>query len=109
MQNETHSTWYVKHVALIHIAHWGCPILKAQVLQRIKPKVHIFGHVHDAYGSQQIDQTMFINCSMDWRPIRKPVYFEYRYASVTSDSTTMDTKKQETSAQQAKKSTCKQQ
>jgi Icc-related predicted phosphoesterase len=27
--------------------HWGCSFLKEKVLGEIKPKVHVFGHVHE--------------------------------------------------------------
>lgn len=29
---------------------YGCQILRDQVLKRIKPLYHIFGHVHEGYG-----------------------------------------------------------
>lgn len=28
----------------------GCPILFQHITERIKPKYHIFGHIHESYG-----------------------------------------------------------
>jgi 3',5'-cyclic AMP phosphodiesterase CpdA len=28
----------------------GCPYLKQEVLSRVKPRIHVFGHIHEAYG-----------------------------------------------------------
>jgi Icc-related predicted phosphoesterase len=43
--------------------HVGCPTLLEKVKQ-IKPKVHVFGHIHEARGKEEIDGTVFINASM---------------------------------------------
>jgi Icc-related predicted phosphoesterase len=43
--------------------HVGCPTLLDKVKQ-IKPKVHVFGHIHEARGKKEIDGTVFINASM---------------------------------------------
>lgn len=32
-------------------------------VKQIKPKVHLFGHIHAGYGKKQIDNTLFINAS----------------------------------------------
>lgn len=41
----------------------GCPRLLEKVKQ-IKPKVHAFGHIHEARGKVEQDGTTFINASM---------------------------------------------
>ncbi|XP_076470642.1 UPF0046 protein K07C11.7-like [Babylonia areolata] len=41
--------------------HWGCPVLRETVLTRVKPKLHLFGHVHESYGTLQRDNTVFSN------------------------------------------------
>ncbi|KAL4504264.1 hypothetical protein ABPG72_021102 [Tetrahymena utriculariae] len=41
----------------------GCPDLRKVVLERVKPLYHIFGHIHEAFGQQKIDNTTFINAS----------------------------------------------
>lgn len=56
----------------------GCPFLMDAV-QRIKPKIHVFGHVHSSYGIKQVDQTTFINASsMHWtgNTLNKPIVVE---------------------------------
>jgi Icc-related predicted phosphoesterase len=40
----------------------GCPKLLEKVKQ-VKPKVHVFGHIHEARGKKEIDGTLFINAS----------------------------------------------
>jgi predicted phosphodiesterase len=41
----------------------GCPAL-LQTVKIIKPKVHVFGHIHEARGIQEEDGTVFINASV---------------------------------------------
>jgi Icc-related predicted phosphoesterase len=41
----------------------GSPTLRIEVLERIKPKIHCFGHIHEGYGRLVIDNTTFINAS----------------------------------------------
>lgn len=40
----------------------GCNYLRLE-LERIKPKLHVFGHIHASYGRVQIGQTHFINAA----------------------------------------------
>lgn len=59
----------------------GCPILKDEVINRIKPKYHIFGHIHESYKTQQIGDITFINCSVldgQYRLKNKPIIFTYK-------------------------------
>ncbi len=42
----------------------GCKDLLDIVQNSVKPRFHIFGHIHEAYGRQQIGQTTFINASI---------------------------------------------
>lgn len=56
----------------------GCEELLLAV-QRIKPKYHIFGHIHEGYGQKTIDGTTYINCSHvdgKYRPVNQPIRFE---------------------------------
>ena len=41
----------------------GCSLLLEKVKQ-VKPKVHVFGHIHEARGKKEIDDTVFINASV---------------------------------------------
>ena len=43
---------------------YGCKILRDEVLNRIKPKYHIFGHVHEGNGLIKINDTTFINAAI---------------------------------------------
>lgn len=42
--------------------HVGCPLLLAAV-EKVKPKYHIFGHIHEGYGTIDNGNTTFVNCS----------------------------------------------
>jgi Icc-related predicted phosphoesterase len=58
--------------------HFGCPeLLKA--VKRVKPLLHIFGHVHSGYGILQTPDTTFINASLlgpDGYILNKPVLID---------------------------------
>ena len=55
--------------------HVGCEeLLKA--VKRIKPRLHIFGHIHEGYGQVTIDGTTFINAAImdgQYNPVNKPI------------------------------------
>ena len=62
--------------------HQGCENLKNEVVNRIKPKIHCFGHIHEAYGEKHINNIHFINastCNLSYYPINKPIVVEYKY------------------------------
>jgi Icc-related predicted phosphoesterase len=53
----------------------GCSDL-ADVVNIIKPQVHIFGHIHEAYGTCVGSQIEFINasiCDLGYNPTNKPI------------------------------------
>jgi Icc-related predicted phosphoesterase len=57
---------------------YGCPHLY-QAVQRIKPKFHIFGHIHDGYGITETEHTTFVNCSLmneEYELTNKPIVVE---------------------------------
>jgi Icc-related predicted phosphoesterase len=41
----------------------GCWDLGKRITER-KPKYHLFGHLHEAYGQKQVGDTLHINCSV---------------------------------------------
>lgn len=50
--------------------HVGCEELLARV-QEIKPRVHVFGHIHEGRGRIDIGETTFVNAATDrkgWSP-----------------------------------------
>lgn len=56
----------------------GCEDL-LKTVQKLKPKYHIFGHIHEAYGMVYNEDTTFINaCILDehYRIKNSPVLFE---------------------------------
>lgn len=60
--------------------HVGCGDLLAAV-QRIKPKVHVFGHIHEAYGMLEQNGTAFVNasvCTVRYRPTNPPIVVELK-------------------------------
>lgn len=44
--------------------HIGDESLQREVIKRIKPKLHVFGHIHEAYGTFVHDDTTFVNASI---------------------------------------------
>ena len=56
----------------------GCKDLLDKVLE-IKPIVHLFGHIHEAYGHASNENTVFINgsnCTLRYKPDNKPWVFD---------------------------------
>lgn len=60
----------------LHYRHWGDPFLKKRIWE-IKPKAHLFGHIHDADGFLIMNEVLFINSAMDIS--QKVYYFDYYY------------------------------
>lgn len=57
---------------------YGCPDLLQKVLE-INPRYHLFGHIHDAYGIQETEDTTFVNAALvdeGYRLLHKPFMFE---------------------------------
>ena len=58
--------------------HVGCKDLLNKVVE-IKPLVHVFGHIHESYGSTKNMGIRFINASQtneSYEVVNKPVVFE---------------------------------
>ena len=58
--------------------HLGCDELMAAV-ERVKPKLHVFGHIHGGYGKVGYVNTTFINasiCDEQYRPTNQPWVIE---------------------------------
>jgi Icc-related predicted phosphoesterase len=54
--------------------HIGCPELLAAV-ERVRPRVHVFGHIHGSYGTRRIKDTVFYNasiCNENYEPRNRP-------------------------------------
>lgn len=56
----------------------GCADL-AQHVKRVRPRLHVFGHIHDSYGTLVLDGTTFVNacaCDYDYEPVNPPIVVE---------------------------------
>lgn len=74
----THGPVYGIQDLVVNEKHAGCKDLLKRVTQ-IKPKVHVCGHIHEAYGSTTRNGIRFINASVlneSYELVNKPVVFE---------------------------------
>jgi Icc-related predicted phosphoesterase len=56
----------------------GCKDL-LEVVEEVKPRLHIFGHIHEGAGVSENDETTFINactCDLQYEPVNAPVVFD---------------------------------
>lgn len=56
----------------------GCADL-TRALERVKPRAHVFGHIHHGYGQLEKDGTFYVNasvCTERYRPTNPPIVFE---------------------------------
>lgn len=56
----------------------GCADLLAAV-ERVKPRLHVFGHIHEGHGRQETRDTVFINastCLASFKPLNPPVVID---------------------------------
>ncbi|KAK3591069.1 hypothetical protein CHS0354_005463 [Potamilus streckersoni] len=57
----------------------GCVELLSTIQQRVHPKYHLFGHIHEGYGMTTDGNTTFINastCTVKYKPTNPPVVFD---------------------------------
>ena len=62
----------------VHGDHAGCEALAERVAE-LKPKLHVFGHIHEGYGIRDDGPTRYMNasiCTFDYRPKNAPMVFE---------------------------------
>lgn len=55
--------------------HVGCGDLY-EAVKRVKPRLHVFGHIHVSYGVAKAGNTLFVNastCDEAYRPSNKPI------------------------------------
>ena len=56
-------------------SHVGCEELLEAVF-RVRPRLHVFGHIHEGYGLESRDGITFVNassCNRSYRPANPPV------------------------------------
>jgi Icc-related predicted phosphoesterase len=72
------------YAILDEVARGGFSVGSAELLEvvkKISPIVHAFGHIHESYGITEVNGVDFINCSIytvKYRPTNKPVVYEIR-------------------------------
>ena len=57
----------------------GCFDLYSEVMNRINPRLHIFGHIHGSYGIETVGSTTFVNASLlneDYELVNLPVVID---------------------------------
>lgn len=53
----------------------GCEDLNQRVWE-VAPKLHVFGHIHEAYGITEVNGTQFVNAAnlnLQYQPVHAPV------------------------------------
>jgi Icc-related predicted phosphoesterase len=51
----------------------------AEAVQRVRPRLHVFGHIHESYGVTRANSTTFVNasvCTTVYEPIQAPIVVE---------------------------------
>lgn len=58
----------------------GCYDLRRRIEELSNLKLHVFGHIHEAYGQENgIDNCRFVNasiCDLGYRPVNQPIVVE---------------------------------
>jgi predicted MPP superfamily phosphohydrolase len=53
----------------------GCADLR-EAVRRVRPRLHLFGHIHEGYGRLEEDGTTFVNaslCDLAYEPVNPPI------------------------------------
>jgi len=64
----------------------GCDQLLAAV-RRVKPRLHVFGHIHQQYGVVRSADTLFVNAALagpDYTVARRPIKLVMQFAALNS-------------------------
>lgn len=73
---------------VVNDRHAGDKDLLKRILE-VKPKAHVCGHIHEAYGSAKKHGVRFINASVlneRYELVNKPIVFELSYTDLPSSS-----------------------
>lgn len=57
----------------------GCPHLLERIM-KVKPALHLFGHIHETYGTHVENDIIFANasiCNLGYKPVNKPLVFDF--------------------------------
>ena len=56
----------------------GCKDLLRLVTEKLKPRIHVFGHIHESRGWTNLGKTLFINASISrGASVNSPVVVDY--------------------------------
>ena len=53
----------------------GCEALRTK-MERVKPKLHVCGHIHEGYGVEETPDTVYVNastCNLRYEPANAPI------------------------------------
>lgn len=56
----------------------GCEALRARV-EEVRPRLHVFGHIHEGYGRQERDGCLYVNastCLVSFKPLNPPIVID---------------------------------
>ena len=59
----------------------GCQDLLSVVTDRVKPALHIYGHIHEGYGRYESEETVFLNvsiCDEKYVKTNEPLVFDLK-------------------------------
>lgn len=60
-------------------SHVGCAIMRDELLERVKPKLMAFGHIHEDHGISYLGETCFANaacCTVKYKCQQSPIVVE---------------------------------
>jgi Icc-related predicted phosphoesterase len=69
--------WFGEDVA-VEVEHTGREELRAAVL-RIRPRLNVFGHIHERYGTDRLGETICVNasnCDAAYRPVNPAIVID---------------------------------
>jgi Icc-related predicted phosphoesterase len=58
----------------------GCEDL-LHAIQRIRPRIHVFGHIHEAYGQEEREGTLYLNASnlnLAYQAVNPPIAIDWK-------------------------------
>lgn len=76
----THGPPYKLRDTNVQGEHCGCRELR-KAIQRVRPKLHVCGHIHEGYGVSRWGDTLIANssiCTARYQPTNEPLVFEYK-------------------------------
>jgi Calcineurin-like phosphoesterase len=59
----THGPPHGRGDVTLHSGPFGCKNLLQEIQQRVKPRLHICGHIHEGYGTSYDGHTLYVNAS----------------------------------------------